>query len=198
MSTVYIQRFDNWDITYRKPIFDTDLSKTYVLTGVRRSWIWEGYQWLTTDVAYDGSGGGPQDMARYSNVLSQVMYGPFIGIGNEVYLGNKFALLGDFSAAPLLDFIHREAKYELMDFSIESKRSQKSYTIVPNLNASISMAWYPLEGMTVKLGYNFMSYFNTEYMQQPVGFNVGAIDPAYGTKVFRMVQGITFGLSYSF
>jgi hypothetical protein len=198
MDTAYTQRFDNWDITYRKPVFDSDWSRTSALAGVRRSWLWESYRWLTLDVAFDGTGPGPQDQALYSNVLSQVMYGPFIGVGNEIYLGTGFAFQADLTAAPLLDFIHREARYQLLDGSTESKRGQKNWALVPNVNASFNLAWYPIQGMSVKLGYTLMSYFNTEYMQQPVGFNVGAIDPAYGTKVFRLVQGFTFGVGINF
>ena len=56
----------------------------------------------------------------------------------------------------------------------------------------------PIEGVQVRLGYSAMTYFNTKYMEEPVAFNFGALDPAYGTRAFRIVHGLHFGVGLFF
>jgi hypothetical protein len=58
--------------------------------------------------------------------------------------------------------------------------------------------WYPLNGLQVRLGYNAWGFFNTQYMQQPIGFNAGFIQPEYSTKFLRLYQGMNVGVSYTF
>jgi hypothetical protein len=43
-----------------------------------------------------------------------------------------------------------------------------------------------------------MSFFNTQYMRNPIGFNFGNIDPDYGTKVFRLIHGFNAGVGFFF
>jgi len=190
-------RFSAWDITFRIPAFETDYSRSYGLAGGRFDWIWERFGWITTDYDVNGAS-GPQDSASYVNIMSQRMYGPFIGIGQELYLGNSLAVSLDGSAATLLDVIKERAFYVLGDGSTESKRARDDYAIVPNLNASVNLWWYPIEGMQVKVGYDIYTFFNTQYMQQPVGFNAGGPDPSYKALPFRMVHGLHVGVGYAF
>jgi hypothetical protein len=50
----------------------------------------------------------------------------------------------------------------------------------------------------VRIGYNAMSFFNTRYMNEPIGFNFGNIDPSYKTKYFRLLHGFNVGLGFFF
>jgi hypothetical protein len=35
-------------------------------------------------------------------------------------------------------------------------------------------------------------------MDKPVGFNAGAIDPAYNHRAVRLIHGLTFGIGVNF
>jgi hypothetical protein len=197
MQEQFIQRYTQWDITYRCPVYQSELAFSYAMGGGRLAWFWDEFKWNTVDTSGTGST-GPEDAASYHNIMSQRMYGPFVGVGNDIYLGNAFALTAEVSAAALLDVIKTRAAYVLGDNSTASKHALSYYAIVPNLNASAYLTWYPIEGMQVRFGYNLFTFWNTQYMQQPVGFNAAAPDPSYKTLPFRMLQGFNVGLAYSF
>jgi hypothetical protein len=203
MTVQYTQRFDNFELTGRFPVVESANARSYALAGLRKSWIWERFQWRTVAYGFqqDGNGGtvavaSGADAARYVNTLSQNMYGPFIGAGHEVYLGAGFSAGLDSTAAILLNYAKERAKYIREDEATQAKRSWSNFSLVPNINVSFNLSWQ-YEGMKVQFGWNAMTFFNTYYMERPVGFNVGAIDPAYGTKVFRLLQGANFGIGYS-
>jgi hypothetical protein len=197
MDIKYTQRFDNWDLTYRSPVLETDYARSWVVCGGRFAWIWERFGWNT--VASDAFGNsGAEDAADYVNIQSQRMYGPFAGIGNEVWLGNKLSLQGEVSVAGLFAISKQEAKYYLSDESTGSKRNLDAFTFVPNMNASVNLCWFPISNVQCRIGYDFWSFFNTFYMNQPVGFDAGAPDPAYNHRVIRFFQGLNFGVSLTF
>lgn len=60
------------------------------------------------------------------------------------------------------------------------------------------MSWAPLDGVMIKVGYTAMTFFNTYYMKQPIGFNQGAIDPSYNTQFLRIVHGLNVGIGFVF
>jgi hypothetical protein len=197
MSEDFIQRFVASDITYRQNVYETENTRSYAMAGGRFAWFWDEYKWNTTDTESNGSI-GPQDQVNYHNIMSQRMYGPFVGVGNEVFIGNAFAASADLSGAALLDVIKERAAYTLGDGSITSKRARSDYAVVPNVDLTVNVWWYPIEGMQVKLGYDLYTFWNTQYMQQPIGFNAGGPDPSYKTEVFRMIHGIHVGVGYIF
>lgn len=197
MDIKYLCRFDNVDVTYRVPVVETELSRTFALAGGRYTFIFERFYWNTLASDYLGRS-GPQDSANYTNTLSQRMYGPFIGCHNAVYLGSAFELTTEVTGSALFDIAKERAKYVLGDGSTQSKRGRNEFTIVPNANASVNLAWYPISGVQIRAGYELWSYFNSIYMNQPVGFNAGAIDPAYNHRALRFYHGFTVGVGINF
>lgn len=197
MDIEYNQRFAQGEIGARVPMFQTEYSRVYALAGGRFNWIWERFQWRT--VEYDIAGNqAPFWAARYNNTLSQRMYGPYIGCGHEMYIGKRFSVSTDLTAAGLLNFVKERAKYKLEDNTIQNKYSRNDYTFVPSLAANIQLWWYPIQGVQLRCGYNAWTFFNTRRMEEPVGFNYGSIDPAYDVQVFRIVHGINVGLGLFF
>lgn len=204
MDIKYTQRFTQAEVGGRVPMFQTEYSRVYGSAGGRFAWFFDRFQWRT--VAYDNAGRAlPQDVAWYTNTLSQRMYGPFVGCGHEIFLHNSFSLSTDLSAAALLDIQKERVKYKQETFTavgtlapIQAKRGWNDYSLVPNANADINLWWYPVEGVQVRVGYSAQTFFNTRYMKEPVGFNYGAIDPEYDVKVFRIVHGINFGVGLFF
>jgi len=206
MTILLTQRFDNWDILGRFPIFETENARTYAIAGGRFSWIWERFQWRTVALGIDveniPEGDPPQQTsspewaARYLNTLSQRMYGPVIGTGHEVWLGEGFSLDLECTGSVLLDIAKQRAKYIREDQATQAKRSWVDYRVVPNLNIGLNLSWRPVEGVTIKLGYNAFNYWNTLQMTNPIGFNVGQIDPGYTKKDWRLLHGTNVGIGF--
>jgi hypothetical protein len=197
MDIKFTQRYQQADIGGRMPIFQTDYSRVYGMAGGRFAWFFERFQWITRSYSTDGTS-NPQDAAQYTNTLSQRLYGPFAGVGNEIFIADQFSLSVDLTGAMLLGIVKERTKYELLDRSTEAKRGVNEWTLVPNANAAVNLWWYPIEGVQVRVGYQAMTFFNTRNMEEPVGFNMGAIDPRYDTQYFRIIHGLNFGVGLFF
>src|SRR5439155_726715 len=61
---------------------------------------------------------GADDVADYSNVVSNQIYGPTIGCGSECYLGWGFSCSLDVRATLGVDMVREIAKYEREDHYI--------------------------------------------------------------------------------
>jgi hypothetical protein len=197
MTITFDQYFTQAEIGGRVPMLQTETSRIYGLAGGRFDWFMERFQWFTQK--YDVAGNsGPTSSARYNNTLSQRMYGPYVGCGHEAYVGNRFSVSTDLTAAGLINIVKERAKYKLEDNSIQNKRTVNDYTLVPSFTANVQLWWYPIQGVQVRAGYNAWTFFNTKNMLNPIGFNYGAIDPVYNTQVFRIVHGLNFGAGLFF
>jgi hypothetical protein len=207
MTIKFTQRFDNWDLAGRFPVFETENARTYALAGGRFSWLWERFEWRTSKPTLITDGvsfqfqESPDSAARYENTLSQRMYGPMIGTGHEVilYSGHAGAFAANFecTGSLLVDIAKKRAKYEREDQATEAKRGQVDNCIVPNVDLSFNLSWMPVDGLTFRAGVNLFSYFNTFSMQDPVSFNVGGIDPPYTKVFYRYVGGCNMGVAYT-
>ena len=207
MTIVYTQRFDNWDLAGRFPVFETENARSYAIAGGRFSWYWERFEWRTVkpELVVDGTSfqfsPSPDSTARYLNTLSQRMYGPMIGFGHEVMLysgaAGAFGFGFEATAAALLNITKERAKYIREDEVTQVKRSWSEFNLVPNANIGVNISWQPFDGLQFKLGYNMFNYFNTYYMQEPVSFNFGALDPAYGNRLWRVMHGMNVGMAYT-
>ena len=101
-------------------------------------------------------------------------------------------------AGLLADFVKEEAKYERIDRYISNHRTLREILPVPELDALLNVWWYPVEGVQVRVGWDFFSYFNTASAPQPVDFNYGALAPAWDNHTFRLLQGINIGIGLIF
>jgi hypothetical protein len=141
---------------------------------------------------------GADDVAIYTNIVSNRMYGPTIGCGSEWYLGWGFSCSLDLRAALHVDVVKERARYEREDRYIASKRSRTEYVFVPELDALANVCWYPFEGIEVRVGYDFMNFFNTIASPQPVDFNYGATAPAWDKGQYRFIEGFHAGIGFIF
>jgi hypothetical protein len=197
MNIMFDQRYDEWNIGSRIPMMESDFCRCYGLAGARHIWVWEDFRWTT--VAFDFQGlGDASDAVRYDNIVSNEMYGGYIGCGTEAYMGHGFSLKLDLTAAAMIDFVREYAKFERLDFSTEAKRSTRVFTIVPELTADLSLTWYPIEGIELRLGYDVKNLFNTIAAQNPVTFNFNGVDPPYSHEAYRLVDGFHVGIAFIF
>src|SRR5207244_3658510 len=138
------------------------------------------------------------DVAIYTNIVSNQMYGPVIGCGSEWYLGCGFSGSLDLRAALHIDVVKERARYERQDKAIANKRSRSQYVFVPELDALANIMWYPFEGVEVRVGYDFMNFFNTVSAPQPVDFNYGALAPNWEKGTYRFIDGFHAGIGFVF
>lgn len=197
MTIKFSQRYTNSDIGISRPLFQTDYSRVYGLAGGRYAWFFERFTWQTTSIDLDGNV-APFYVANYTNTLSQRLYGPFIGCGHELYLGNAFAASLDLTGAALVGIVKERAKYELATEDTQSKRGWNTFSLVPNLNANLNLWWYPTEGVQIRVGYQAQTFYATKYMREAIGWNFQNPDPAIDTKWFRVIHGFNVGLGLFF
>jgi hypothetical protein len=141
----------------------------------------------------------PNTAAVYTNIVSNRLYGPSLGFGNEWYLGHGFALSCDVLGVLSIDVVKERAKYELglKDQAPQAKRTKTDYTIAPEVEANLNIWWYPIEGVQIQFGYDIMAFFNTIAAPEPVNFNYGGLDPAWREK-FRFFDGFHAGIGLIF
>jgi hypothetical protein len=197
MSLRFDQRYDEWNVGARVPICETECDRCYGLAGLRNAWIWENFRWQTTSYDFQGLADAT-DSAIYNNIVSNEMYGPYIGIGNEFYLGHGFSISLDVNVAVMVDFVREIAKYEREDLATESKRSARVFTIAPELEGQLNVWWYPIEGVELRVGYDVKSFFNTIASPDPVSFNFDGLDPPWIHKTYRLVDGFRAGIAFIF
>ncbi len=199
MTIEFTQRFQQLELMYRKPVYETDDYRLSASVGPRFAWIWERFKWTTTDLNAVGNG-SQNDAAAYSNIVSNRLYGINAGLMQEWYLGHGFAAQVDIQAALFANIVKERAKYEfsyVKNATPISKRSKTVYTIVPEIQPSVGMAWYPVEGIEFRVNYDVMMFFNTIASPNPVNFSWGGLDPTY-TSTCRIFDGFNAGLALVF
>jgi hypothetical protein len=104
----------------------------------------------------------------------------------------------DLTAAAFMNVHKQRAKYRLGDETVQAKFGREGFDIVPSGTAEFNLWFYPVEGIQMRIGYMGLTFFNTRYMREPVGYNFGNIDPNYGTKWFRLIHGFNVGIGFFF
>lgn len=197
MSIEYKRWYTEAEIGGRTPLFESNTSKVYGIGGMRYHMFMDRFQWLSQSFDLNGNTGGRFE-ALYSNTLSQRMYGPYIGCAHDLYLKSNFSLSVDLSGGLMANFIKMRAYYELGDNTIQAKRSRNAIDLVPTAGGNVNLWWYPVKGIQMRVGYSANTFYNTRNMDDPIGFNYGAIDPAYGTQYFRIIHGLNVGIGVFF
>src|SRR5262249_43052183 len=104
-----------------------------------------------------------------------------------------------------IDVVKERARYERGDrrsnsqtaAPVVSKRSKHEFTFVPELQANGNLWWYPIEGVQVRVGYDFMAFFNTISSKEPVSFSFGTLDPHWDSTT-RLFNGFNAGIGFIF
>lgn len=201
MSIELLQRFDMVTITGRIPVWDSEMCRVYGLIGPRVITMYERFKWRTVDLD-DKSVGTSANNARYTNTVSNRLYGAYIGCGQEWFLG-EVPVLGGFSfsldAAGSLygDWVKGRAKYVREDEVTAASRARNFFQGVPGVEAKASLWWYPWEAVQIRMGYNFLALFNTMASERPIDFNMGVISPVYN-QTNRVLHGFDIGIGLVF
>jgi hypothetical protein len=204
MQIQFLQRFQQYDLTYRFPVSETECYRFSGLMGARFMWIWERFQWRTIDIPIDPANGisftpTPVDIAIYDNIISNRMYGPTIGCSQEWYLGHGFACTLDTQAALFMDIVKERISYTLgLKYAgPELKRNRTDYKFVPEANCELGLTWYPIEAVQCHIGYDFIGLVNTIGSRYPIAFDMSALDPGY-QSTFRFLDGFQASIMFAF
>jgi hypothetical protein len=198
MTLAFDQRFNQTQMTYRFPYYETECVRMSGLVGPRIAWIWERFQWITTDLPPSGTPNFDTDVAVYNNIVSNVMYGVHAGSSNEWYIGHGFAVQLDLEAALFADSAALRASYELGNhFGVRNQRSRREWSVVPEFQGYLAMQWYATEGIQLFVGYNVFAFLNTWAAPQPVDFDYGSLTPNY-QHVSRVFDGLSAGIAIAF
>jgi hypothetical protein len=201
MTIKYTQRFDRWDLAFRIPICEAEFARTYALTGFHHVWMWERFKWRTVDRIAATGAATEQDVAEYSSILSQPMYGIYCGCGQECFFGQdckSFGFTFDVRAAILVDFVRNIATYDRADRAVGSKRNRRGYETVGELEAQLNLWWYPIEGVVCRVGWDVMAFFNTIYIPNPVDFDFLSPAPDWERRSVRLIDGLNLGIGFIF
>jgi hypothetical protein len=203
MTLSFLQRFQDWEITYRQPIYETETMRVNGLVGPRYTWIWERFRWWTTSFGDDGSGNltaGPQDQGIYSNITSNRMYGVFTGCQTECYLGHGFACMLECKTSLYLDSVKEIARYEtaakFLGFP-ENKRAKIDWNIVPEFQGTLGIMWYAWENVQLQFAYQLMAFLNTRASSRPIDFDYSNLAPKWNSTN-RLFDGFNVGVGIHF
>ena len=199
MTIQYTQRFQQWDMLYRESIFETETYRLNGLVGPRFAWIWDRFAWRTTDLTATGQS-GPQDVALYSNVTSNRMYGATAGCEQEYYLGHGIVMHLKVQGSMFVDIVKEASKYESGDRfngTPGSKLGRKLYSVVPEAEAELGFMWYPTEYMQLYAGYQAMGFLNTLAARRPIDFDFVNVNPHY-SHTARFFEGFHAGHGFTF
>jgi hypothetical protein len=201
MQIFYVQHFDEWNVTARIPIFETENTRSYALVGPRMSWIWDAWKWRTTDIDVNGNV-DLSDVATYDNIVSNRLYGVHCGCGTECRLGDTpigtFVCTGELQAAALADIVSEREKYVRGDEASASSKKARDLTFVPEVQASVGLMYYPMEGVEIRVGYDVMAFFNTVGIRDPISFDFANLSNQWEEGTFRYFNGLRAGVGFAF
>jgi hypothetical protein len=134
------------------------------------------------------------------------MYGPFAGIGVERYLGMGFGIGIEAESAFLLDVVKGRAYLANGDRPsdvrdtpyVRLKKAVTDFNPVGEFAANVQLNWYPIEGVQLRAGYNFMSFLNTIASPDPIAFDARNFDPNWKSRPIRFLDGFNVGIGFIF
>jgi hypothetical protein len=197
----FVQRFDQGMVNLRIPVDQGEFHRFYGIVGGRAVIMWERFRWRTVDGDINGTS-APDDVAIYSNVVSNRWYGANVGCGWDWYWGSSpigaFAISCELQGSVGIDIVKKRAKYELSDFSTAASRARNEYTISPLGQVDVSLWWYPTQAIQVRFGWQGLGIFNTVAAPHPIDFNLGAIAPPWERGIHRFFHGLHAGIGFVF
>jgi hypothetical protein len=197
MTIAMWQRAEQFYMTYRKPFYETENYRASALVGPKWFWIEDKFRWVTTDVDAFGNS-SPIYAATYNNQVDNRMYGLWTGLQQEWYLGWGVAAMLNLNAGAFLDVVKTAVDYQRNDRGgPENKRGRTMWRAVPELQATPSVMWYPLEGIQLQAGWDFFVFFNTVASQQPIDFNYSSLAPPY-VDIARFFNGFQATIAFIF
>ena len=69
---------------------------------------------------------------------------------------------------------------------------------MPSGTADLNLWFYPIEGVQLRAGYNFMTFLNTIEARDPIAFDARSFDPDWKNRPTRFLDGFNAGIGFIF
>ncbi len=197
MTLDFKQEAQSLEILFKVPVVQTECGRAYVLCGPRALHIQETFKWRTVDLDVDGLGLDPADQATYVNQWENRLYGVQVGMGTDCYLGGGFAVSFEVRGGIFADIRSADIKIERGDEAAAIMRHRNDVYYSPMAQGGAYIWWFPIEGVQVRVGYEFLSIWNTLRSPNPVDFDAGALDPHFENSWMHF-DGLSLGVAFIF
>jgi hypothetical protein len=197
MTITFEQEIWSLELNGRFPICLTDNTRTYAVAGLRYIQLYENFTFRVSDATIEGFI-FPENVATYSNNIQNRMYGLQAGMGNEAYLGGGFALSVEGRLGVFANYHPTEVTLERGDDgAVGVKRNDNGFNVSGMFSLGAYLWYYPIEGVQLRAGYEYMGMFGVHRSPNPVSFNVGQITPEYSDMYLGM-DGFSMGIAFVF
>ncbi|MCS7168828.1 MAG: hypothetical protein RMI91_09615 [Gemmatales bacterium] len=190
----YKQEFYNYELNVRFPTYPLDVFRTYTSVGLRYLRSFERFELIAEDLSIDGSG---LAVGRYRNRWTNNLFGVQGSYGGEVYLGYGFALLGEVRAGLFYDDFHARTEATVEGSALILRRKHTDANLSPMLGTGVFLYWYPVDSVVVRIGYEFLGFFNVIRSTEAIDFNLGTLEPTFRSTLLRF-DGFSAGIAIRF
>jgi hypothetical protein len=190
------QKFHNGELNFRAPIFQGEDVRTYTKVGFRYMSMYERFKMRVVDQSFDGNI-EPSDVLLYSTKQRNRFWGAQGGFGSEVYLMNGFSLSGELLAGVAGQTSKNTTTLDREDFAVGFERNDSRINITPFFNGGLHLWWYPIEGVQLRVGYEYLGVIGARRTTQPVDFNLGRLEPN-AKNTYLSFDGFTIGFGLIF
>ncbi|MCS7016222.1 MAG: hypothetical protein NZM42_08945 [Gemmatales bacterium] len=193
-QVTYKQEFYNYELNVRFPTYPVDVFRTYGTVGVRYMRSYERFELVAEDASVDGSG---LVVGRYRNRWTNNLFGVQGSYGGEIYLGYGFALNGEVRAGLFYDDFHARTEVTVDGSALILRRKHTDANLSPMLGTGLFLYWYPIDNVVLRIGYEFLGFFNVMRSTEPIDFNLGRLDPTFRSTLLRF-DGFSAGIAFRF
>lgn len=190
------QRFANFELNGRVPILQTEVTRTYGTGGFRYIGTEERYRLRMVDLDLDGFSNPINDMT-YQNKIRNHMYGPQVGTGSEIYINNGFSLSLQAKVGVMAVTSKASTSIKRGDALAEYKHVENETTVGTMFEGGAYLWWYPIEGIQLRVGYEYLGIVGVRRSTHPVDFDLGKLQPIM-RNTYMSVDGFTAGIAFIF
>lgn len=188
----YRQEWNTGELNMRVPLFQGEVTRTYWLGGFRYAYLQERYRLLISDFSVEGD----LFQMRYTNRVKNRYYGMQMGLGSEAYLGAGWALSVQVKGGVLAE--RSEGETDITNFfDNRFSHSDNQFGVVGMFEGGAYIWWYPVEGIQLRMGYEYMGICGARRSPNPIDYDLGRLRPVYEHK-YLSIDGFTIGVGFVF
>jgi hypothetical protein len=188
----YRQQFNTGELNVRVPLFQGDVTRTYFTGGFRYAFLQERYRLYITDLDVEGN----KFMMRYTDRIKNRYYGMQLGLGSEAYLGLGWSFSVEAKAGVAAENSLASTEIaNLLNSSFHQEDNQ--FGVVGLFQGGAYIWWYPIEGVQLRFGYEYLGIVNARRSPNPLDYNLGSLSPTRERK-YLSVDGVTVGVGFIF
>lgn len=196
------QRFATGELMARVPLFQGEVTRTYWTGGFKYIGMQERYRLRIVDFGLGGSNDGsvtqsPAFVMEYTNKITNRFYGMMIGCGSEAYLGMGWAISVEARVGASAQASRVVTEVERGDGNYQLKHTSNQITAVTQFQAGGYLWWYPIEGIQLRVGYEYLGIVGARRSPNPIDFDLGRLQPEVKGTYFSL-DGIVAGVAFIF